>query len=60
MLNVTGKQMNIYKPKTPPIDELLAKQFKPDEWPVTTPMMKEPFKGDQQKPKTFPVLTPRK
>ena len=44
LLNVKGHAMNIYKPATPADDELKAKDFKPDEWPVTAPMMLDSFR----------------
>ena len=41
LLNIRGKQMTIFKPQTPPPDEIKAKDYKPDEWPVTGNMIKK-------------------
>ena len=39
LLNIQGKRMAIYKPKTPSMEEMRAQLFKPDEWPVTSNML---------------------
>lgn len=39
LLNVTGEKLSLHKPSSPSVDELRAKLFRPDEWPVTRPML---------------------
>jgi hypothetical protein len=40
LLNVTGTQMPIHVPEALTEEESDAKHCKPDQWPVTAPMLK--------------------
>ena len=55
LLNIQGNQMSMIKPKTPPMEEIKAKDFKPDEWPVTQPMLRKTIKDstDMKTPRSY-------
>ncbi|CAH1798140.1 unnamed protein product [Owenia fusiformis] len=52
LLNVTGNQMTLNKQKTLTEEEIRSKDFRPDEWPVTQPMLQEALGGDKGSPRT--------
>lgn len=47
LLSVRGEAMNIFKPDTPSPGEVKAKDYKPDEWPVSKSMIKRTVFGQK-------------
>ena len=59
LLNVTGKQMSIYKPEMPADEIMKMKEVRPDDWPVTVAMLHRVLRQERSPRNSDDALAPQ-